>query len=80
MDLASCAEPAVVCDDNPSPPLDWGLVALDVVVVAVLLAVVLLVLWAAAQPSPRRTPARRTWVSADGDVVRQEWVDGTARR
>ena len=74
MDLASCAGPAVVeCDDTPQGPTDWLLVALEGVVVLVLLVGAVLLLHAAvARRGPGRPPAQRTWVSADGDVVRQE--------
>lgn len=72
MDLAGCALPASACDDTPEPPTDWLLLSLQLGVVLVLLAVVVLLLRALRRRPPRRPPARRTWVSADGDVLRSE--------
>lgn len=68
MDLASCSEGTVVCDDTPEPPLDLLLVGLQVAAVLLLLAVVLLLLLGGRRRT-RRVPARRTRVSADGDVL-----------
>ena len=68
----SCTPDAVVCDDNPEPPLDLGMLLVQTVVGLALLALLVpavVVLWR--RRRPRRPPVTRVWVSASGDVVRR---------
>jgi hypothetical protein len=68
----SCTPDALVCNDNPEPAMDLGLVVAQVGVVLVLLVlVVLLGARLLRRPRSRRAPVTRVRVSADGDVVRR---------
>jgi hypothetical protein len=68
----SCTPEALVCNDNPEPAMDLGLVVAQVGVVLVLLMLVgLLGVRLLRRPRSRRATVARARVSADGDVVRR---------
>ena len=72
MDLAGCTTEVVICNDTGSNVgEDLILVGTSVVVllVAVLILLLLLVRRHRRHRRGRRPPARRVWVSADGDLV-----------
>ena len=73
MELAGCTTRVVTCDDTGTDELDLLLLLPQVLAgVAVLLVLVLVAVLAARRSRRRRRsrrPARRVWVTENGDVV-----------